>query len=159
MNLILIRHGIAEDAAPGQADAERHLTQQGRHRLRDALPGLRRLLAGQSTLVIWTSPKSRAAETAEILARGLSNRPVQVVPSLVSGDLTAFLATLAELPEKTSLIAVGHEPTLSLWSQDLCGTWLPFRKGAAAAIDISSFQPLNGQLLWFMQPRSLRQLK
>ncbi len=44
MQLILFRHGIAEDLKPDTTDDERHLTVRGIHRLRDELPGLRRLL-------------------------------------------------------------------------------------------------------------------
>ena len=42
MQLILIRHGIAEDAGPDQPDETRHLTAAGQKRLRDAVPGLLR---------------------------------------------------------------------------------------------------------------------
>ncbi|MDW7656278.1 MAG: histidine phosphatase family protein, partial [Bacillota bacterium] len=71
MHLILVRHGIAEDAGPGQPDADRRLTLQGKHRLSDAMPGLSRYLSGQKSIEIWSSPLSRAVETAEILANGL----------------------------------------------------------------------------------------
>jgi phosphohistidine phosphatase len=159
MYLILMRHGIAEDAGPGQPDADRRLTLQGRHRLNDALPGLRRFLAGQDAVEIWSSPLSRAIETAEVLADGLMAEKIRQLYEIASGDLKAFLLQAEKMPAQSTVIVVGHEPTLSLWSQELCGVWLPFKKGAAAAIDIQTVRPPTGQLLWFAQPKTLRRLK
>ncbi|MDW7659567.1 MAG: phosphohistidine phosphatase SixA, partial [Bacillota bacterium] len=75
------------------------------------------------------------------------------------GDLAAFLDHTEKMSAQSTVIVVGHEPTLSEWSQKICGVWLPFKKGAAAAIDIQSFRPPIGQLLWFAQPKILRRLK
>jgi phosphohistidine phosphatase len=159
MQLILFRHGIAEDAGPGQPDADRRLTAQGKHRLHDALPGLRRYLSGQDPVEIWSSPLCRAVETAEVLASGLITGKVRQLDEIVSGDLAAFLKQAEKMPAQSTVVVVGHEPTLSLWSQELCGVWLPFKKGAAAAIDIQALRPPAGQLLWFAQPKILRRLK
>ena len=159
MQLILFRHGIAEDAGPGQPDADRRLTAQGKHRLHDALPGLRRHLSGQDPVEIWSSPLRRAVETAEVLASGLMAGKVRQLDEIASGDLVAFLSQAEKMPAQSTVVVVGHEPTLSTWSHTLCGVWLPFKKGAAAAIDIQSFRPQNGQLAWFAQPKTLRRLK
>jgi len=43
MELYVIRHGIAEDAGPGQDDAERALTSDGEKKLRREVKGLREL--------------------------------------------------------------------------------------------------------------------
>lgn len=158
MQLILIRHGIAEDAGPGQPDETRHLTGVGQKRLRDAVPGLLRHLAGNSPIELWSSPLCRAAETADILAQGLRIESVRQIAALADGNLTAFLQQAAHRPSQATLIAVGHQPTLSNWAQTLCGVWLPFKKGAAAAIDMLSFQPPEGELVWFAQPKALRRL-
>ena len=43
MQLFVIRHGIAEDAVPGQDDASRELTEDGERKLKKIVKGLRRL--------------------------------------------------------------------------------------------------------------------
>ena len=159
MHLILFHHGIAEDAGPGQPDADRRLTAQGKHRLHDALPGLRRLLSSQNPVEIWSSPLRRAVETAEVLASSLTAGKVRMFDEIAAGDLAAVLAQAEKMPAQSTVVVVGHEPTLSTWSHSLCGVWLPFKKGAAAAIDMQSVNPLCGQLIWCAQPKTLRRLK
>src|SRR6185369_15832144 len=41
--LLLLRHGIAEDAAPGETDASRRLTGEGKRKLREVAAGMRAL--------------------------------------------------------------------------------------------------------------------
>src|ERR1051326_8244923 len=66
MQIYLLRHGIAEDAAPGQSDADRALTAEGREKLRRVLK--RAAAAGVAPGAILSSPLRRAIETAEIAA-------------------------------------------------------------------------------------------
>ena len=63
MQIYLLRHGIAEDASPGQADADRALTPEGIKRLREILKRAR--TASVAPTVIVTSPYVRARQTAE----------------------------------------------------------------------------------------------
>ena len=77
MDLILLRHGEAEDAThPGDPaeDAARRLTDDGKTKLSRSLPQLSLLLDDKKQLVIWTSPLVRARETAEILRDSLDLR-------------------------------------------------------------------------------------
>src|SRR5262249_54870533 len=64
MQIYLLRHGIAENARPGQADAERALTGEGRDKLRRVLKRAR--LADVSPAVVLSSPYRRAIETADV---------------------------------------------------------------------------------------------
>ncbi|NLO37541.1 MAG: histidine phosphatase family protein [Clostridiaceae bacterium] len=159
MQLIFFRHGIAEDLKPDTTDAERHLTVRGIHRLRDELPGFKRLLDRSAPLAVWSSPLCRALETAQILADEIGSVKVRTVPAILDGDLGELLRFAAYLEPSTQLIVVGHEPTLGLWSQALTGITLPFKKAAAAAIEWMDSQVPHGQLVWFCQPRTLRRLK
>ena len=66
MELYVIRHAIAEDAAPDQDDATRKLTPAGEKKLKAEVKGLREL--GWVFDRVLTSPWVRARRTAELLA-------------------------------------------------------------------------------------------
>lgn len=179
MDLILLRHGEAEDAAePADpvADAARRLTDEGKKKLARSLPQMRLLLDTKKQLVIWTSPLVRACETAEILRDCLAAQDMREPDKLseqefiASGDWPSFIEAAKTLGPATSLILVGHEPHWGHWSQRLCSCLLPFKKGAAACFDFDPFswdplgngQPIwkgQGQLQWFVQPRILKKMR
>src|SRR5579883_1178527 len=69
MQVLLLRHGIAEDGHAGQSDAERALTNEGRKKLRQVLQ--RAATAGVQPDLILSSPLKRALQTAEIAKRVL----------------------------------------------------------------------------------------
>ena len=69
MEIYLLRHGIAADAKPGQSDASRALTEEGREKLARVLG--RAGKAGMSPSLILSSPLRRAIETAEVAAQTL----------------------------------------------------------------------------------------
>src|ERR1035441_9919147 len=68
MELYLFRHGIAEEAAPGQSDAKRALTDEGRKKTAEVVAAARR--AGVEPSLIVSSPYVRAVETAQIAVEG-----------------------------------------------------------------------------------------
>lgn len=176
MDLILLRHGEAEDATDPADDAARHLTEDGRKKLARSLPQLSLLLDEKKELVIWTSPLIRARETTEILRDCLAARDFSVPDDLpqhefiATGDWPSFVQVAKTLGPATSLVLVGHEPYWGHWSQRLCNCLLPFKKGAAACFDFDPFtwDPLGngqaiwkgqGQLQWFVQPRILKKMR
>ena len=65
MIVYLLRHGIAEDPRPGQADDERALTDEGIERLTQSCKGYRRLVTEPTEL--HSSPLKRARQTARSL--------------------------------------------------------------------------------------------
>lgn len=152
MEIVLIRHGKAEERSDDRPDESRSLTAEGRRRLEKSLPGYRRFLGRQCPLLIWSSPLLRAVQTAEIIARELQIDEVGQHDFLASGDFSACLKALAGVEADTCLILVGHEPHLGEWSRLLCGLPLPFKKGAAAGFSLASLSPLLSELLWFAQP-------
>jgi phosphohistidine phosphatase len=155
MEIILIRHGKAEERSSGRADEGRCLTAEGRRRLEKSLAGYRRFLDRHNQILIWSSPLLRAMQTADIIAGALQIESVCPCDCLSNGDFSAFLAALAAVGKDTTLILVGHEPYLSEWSQQLCGLVLPFKKGAAAGFSLTALVPPSGELLWFAQPNIL----
>lgn len=116
MQLFVIRHGIAEDAGPGQDDASRELTDDGERKLKKIVKGLRRL--GVDFDRILTSPWRRATQTA-IALQPLCEDPPLSTDLLAQSPKAELLALIAELNETTAV--VGHEP----WLGELIA-WLAF---------------------------------
>jgi phosphohistidine phosphatase len=116
MHLYVIRHAIAEDAAPGQDDASRQLTTEGEKQLKKVVRGIRRLDIAFDRIL--TSPWLRAARTAELL-KPLCGEPPIETELLCQPPRSELLAQIAELGEDTAV--VGHEP----WLSELVA-WLAF---------------------------------
>jgi phosphohistidine phosphatase len=163
VDLYLIRHAIAEEAAPSGNDADRALTSDGKARMRRAAEGLRALEVRLDLLL--TSPCRRAAETAEIVARALGGVETQVLSELAAGaDISALLTALRPYRHVEALALVGHQPDLGLLaSQVMTGSPstcpLAFKKGGVACFEIPAPRgALRGDLLWLMTPKQLRAL-
>lgn len=137
MQLFVIRHAIAEDAAPGQDDASRELTEEGEKKLRRVVKGLRRLDIDFDRIL--TSPWLRATQTAMLL-RPLCEEPPLSTDLLCATPKAELLALIAELDETTAV--VGHEP----WLGELVA-WLAFgdtRHGEALALKKGGVTWLEG---------------
>lgn len=124
MDLLVIRHGIAEERVPHEDDAARRLTRTGERRIRGVVRGLRGL--GWKLDRILTSPWLRAARTAELLEK-LSRTEADVTELLVrspSAELLALVSESATTKKHHATAVVGHEP----WLGELVG-WLAFGDG------------------------------
>ena len=110
MQLLVVRHGIAEDHAESGRDADRELTPEGRERLQEIARALReRELRVERVL---HSPWRRAVQTAELLAplvEGSRQEAIVVCEALAAPPDGALLAEL----RGARLAVVGHEPWLS----------------------------------------------
>jgi len=116
MDLYVIRHAIAEDAAPGQDDAHRELTPEGEKKLRRVVRGLRALDVSFDRIL--TSPWRRAAHTATLLEPLCDAAPIES-DLLAQPPKAELLALIAEHAATTAV--VGHEP----WLSELVA-WLAF---------------------------------
>ncbi len=116
MQLFVIRHAIAEDAAPGQDDASRQLTDEGEKQLKKVVKGLKKLEIEFERVL--TSPWTRAAQTAAMLEPLCKQAPIST-GLLCAPPRSELLAQIAELGETTAV--VGHEP----WLSELVA-WLAF---------------------------------
>jgi phosphohistidine phosphatase len=116
MHVYVIRHAIAEDAAAGQADSDRELTEDGERKLRRVVKGLKRLDVELERIV--SSPWKRAWETAALLRPICDTAPV-ATELLTQSPRAELLALIAEKNETTAV--VGHEP----WLGELVA-WLAF---------------------------------
>ena len=115
VDLVLLRHGIAEDRIEGRDHPDRALTVAGRQRTQAVAETL--VARGLRLDRLVTSPYRRALETAELaLQAGLA-------PVLDTDDRLCPGASLAELVAdlKGRVGLVGHEPDLSALACDLLG--------------------------------------
>jgi phosphohistidine phosphatase len=125
--LLLLRHGIAEERDPGaspEQEAARPLTTQGRRRTRAVLE--RFTAAGLRADRLLSSPLQRACQTAELaIAAGMAEGLELAEPLAPGGDSLALLESLWGLewqgPAWNRLLLVGHEPDLGLLAARLLG--------------------------------------
>lgn len=156
--LVLFRHGIAEDAAERRVtDRQRHLTAEGRRRTQLAALGLARWLDGP--VEILTSPLVRAQETAAILADVMEAVP-QDLEALAPGEgASQLLGSLGASNHGVTRIAVGHEPDLSGCIAAVVGgeraSAFEVKKAAACGLSLDA---QGGAVRWLLPPRLLRQL-
>jgi phosphohistidine phosphatase len=166
MNLLVVRHAIAEDRAevgPGQPDDfARPLTPEGRAKMTQGARGLRTVVPELQVLA--SSPLVRARETADIIAAAY--RPIVpiVVPELAPGHTSKEVARWLERQDERGVVAiVGHEPGLSRTvSWLLAGgdrSVLELKKGAACLLALGdAVGPGCAALLWALAPTQLRAL-
>jgi len=121
MQLYVIRHAIAEDQMPGEADAKRELTSDGVKKMKRAVKGMRELDWKFDRIV--TSPWTRAVQTAallEPLLRTAGEDPIET-GLLAQSPRAELLALIAESTASDTTAIVGHEP----WLGELVA-WLAF---------------------------------
>lgn len=157
MEILLLRHGIAEDARPGQPDADRALTREGKQKLRTLLRRLAR--AGVRPALVVTSPYLRARQTAEI-ARDVLAPDAMIVPARALAPGSTPQEAWEEIrlyANQPSVLCASHEPLCSELAAFLLGApglGIDFKKGALMRIDLDGVGPRpRGTLRWFVIPR------
>ncbi|NLN88134.1 MAG: phosphohistidine phosphatase SixA [Syntrophomonadaceae bacterium] len=156
--LILVRHGKAEDRGRTINDNHRTLTDQGIKEFQQILPGLVSLIGTGQEVRLWSSPLKRAVQTAAMISDSLGIGTVHEFKFIGDGNWKAFSRQVAGQRLPGCLIVIGHQPYLSEWSASLTGLYLPFKKGSAAGFRLKTHSPLQGDLLWFLQPKAFRRL-
>lgn len=160
--IYLVRHAVAaERGKEWPDDTKRPLTERGIHRFKQEVAGLRRLDVAIQEII--SSPLVRAKQTADLLAAGLSGKPVvRILKALEPGHSpSTVMHQVARLARRHRIAIVGHEPDLGELAAHLLGASrpLPFRKGSICRIDMESFTSRHaGSLVWFVTPKMLREL-
>ena len=168
MELILIRHGQAGEAADwyaetGRSDDERPLTDEGSKRLRRAFRGLRRIL--ETPDQVYVSELTRAQQTAELMREAYLDLPLRTIPTLrpedAPQDTLEWLSKHSKPGQRIAL--VGHEPHLSallalLTLRENCAGALPLKKGGVAIVQLDELRAGGGELQAMLPPRVLRAL-
>jgi len=167
MNLLVVRHAIAEDAAEwargGGDETTRPLTSEGKKKMKKHAAALRRLVPDLDLLA--TSPFTRAAETAQILSAVYDKKRPVVVPVLAPGHGSAAVTAWLQTQSAHDTVAlVGHEPGLSS-----CVSWLiaglersalELKKGGACFLSLpEKIEKGGGILTWLLTPSQLRELE
>jgi phosphohistidine phosphatase len=151
--LCLLRHAHAGDPMKWSGpDAARPLTEKGR-RQSERL-GAFLAAAGFRPDAVLTSPKTRAVETARLVAAALDLN-VGVMAELGEVlDLESLDDLLHSAGDPSRPLLVGHDPDFSLLAAELAGlSELPIRKAALVRIDAA--RPLEqggGILRWLVPP-------
>jgi phosphohistidine phosphatase len=167
VELLVIRHGVAEEredfAATGKDDSLRPLTKEGRWKMERGAKALRQALP--SLDVIATSPFTRAAQTAKIVAAAYDDVGVEQVDALTPESRPQdFLAWLRKRDAGDRVAAVGHEPHLGalvywLLSGESVAGRIAMKKGGACLVELDprSRAPKATQL-WSLTPSIMRRL-
>lgn len=166
MDLYVMRHGKAEDRGTIPGDYSRNLTVVGRDEVRKIAGSLRDMRLHLDYIA--TSPLNRALQTAEILSKRLRvkgdlRKWDELKPE---GDPGAVYRRLSELPLESSVLIVGHEPSLSNLILDATGhtrearAGLVMKKAGLAKISVYSTNPrrFSGSLVWLLTPKLLKRL-
>ncbi len=152
--IYIVRHAIAEEAAPDGRDESRALTPEGRKKMKKAARGLVALDVAPARL--FSSPLVRACETAEILAGELGGLEIELTDALAPGVDERTLTRLVDAAAGEDVMLVGHEPDLS----EMLAYWLTgsrggfetdFKKGACACLAVDLLPPRGKAILeWLL---------
>lgn len=159
MTLFVLRHAIAEDAAWGQPDPSRQLTDLGRLKARRVLAHARSI--GVRPVSLLTSPYARAAQTATIAHEELRLQGAPLETSLLEPFVTVFdlWNGLREHASAGDLLIVGHNPQLSsliCWLIGARGDAVWLKKSGLAALNLGSAGPQpRAELAWLLVPRTV----
>ncbi|MDO9372224.1 MAG: phosphohistidine phosphatase SixA [Gammaproteobacteria bacterium] len=162
MKLILMRHAEAEpgDALHYPDDALRPLTAEGAKTQKKVAQALQRM--GVMPQRIFTSPRLRARQTAEITAQVLGLNNALEESDALGDDCSpdSVLALLRDYADKEIILCVGHEPDLSeLAGALLCSTYalrIKFVKSGVLGIRFEGEAGSGrGILCYFYRPRDL----
>jgi phosphohistidine phosphatase len=153
--LLLLRHGIAEERSPDRADAGRALTPAG---IRRTTAVLQRLVAlDLQCQRLLTSPLLRARQTAELaVAAGLAPELAQAEALAPEGDPWPLLSWPSGVDR---LALVGHEPDLGQLASALIGAApgaVELKKAGIALLRIDAAGPRpSGRLRLLIAPAQL----
>jgi phosphohistidine phosphatase len=155
LRLHLLRHADAGNPAGWHGpDDARPLSEKG---VRQA-ERLARLLeaAGFETDALISSPKVRAVQTAEPVARALGIE-VRIDERLASGlDTASATELLADAGNPRRPVLVGHDPDFSWLLSSLVGAEIGMKKGAMARVDVTDeLAAGGGTLRWLITPELL----
>lgn len=165
MDLLVVRHAVAEDRqaweATGEDDALRPLTREGARRMKRAARGLARVAPRIDLLA--ASPLARAVQTARILAPALGLEGFEEIPELEPGARPQALAAWLRSRRAGAVALVGHEPHLGhLVAWLVAGASrppLPLRKGGACLLRLRETARAGAaELRWLASPSLLRRL-
>jgi phosphohistidine phosphatase len=155
MILHFLRHGVAGSREEWRGDdALRPLTKKG---MQNMVSQAKSMAAMDLKLdLILTSPLARAFQTADIVADELEMGEKLVQDERLSPGfgIDDLAQVLKDYTDAENIMLVGHEPDFSQTIAALVGGGrVLLKKGGLARVDITSADPLQGELVWLLPPR------
>ena len=156
MKIYLMQHGKAfsEDQ-----DKQRRLTPEGEMDIQIAADVIKELEIRFD--LILTSTKTRAFQTAEIIAKSIGYDTKRITstdllnPTAPPEKIIPFLKGL----QAETVLIVGHLPCLAGLFKELTGGEIRFEMGALCCIEAEEPLKERGILLWYILPKHLRIIK
>ena len=149
MKLYFVRHGEAEDLAP--TDHSRELTERGKERINKSAQVLKRL--GINPKAIYSSPRIRAKQTAQIIADAL-DMEISITEEVNFGFDSSNIKTLIKkFNSNDEIMFVGHNPDMSQIVHKMAGASVSMKKGGFARIDVINHKTRRGDLVWLIAPK------
>jgi len=122
----LVRHAKAEDAQPGQADADRPLGRRGERECAEMRDWLARRMAHTTRPTVLVSPAARTRRTAELVV-GRAAGEQREEARIWNATAAALAMLIEECPG--DLVLVGHNPGLEQVQSALTGQLMPLPTG------------------------------
>lgn len=163
MLLYIVRHGIAIDRDDPDCppEAERYLTSKGIDKTREAARGF---LSMEAKLeAVFSSPYLRAMQTAEIFCDALKIPAGKIKKTDALKPEASPKLILDELSKMKldEAICFGHGPHVDELIAHVARAPRAFtemKKAGAACLEIKSFGPADGSLIWLATAHTLRDL-
>ncbi|MBU1273908.1 MAG: histidine phosphatase family protein [Proteobacteria bacterium] len=154
MEIFLMQHG---PSLPPEEDPQEGLSREGEKAVTATAVALARMGLRPGLMV--ASPKARARQSAEIVARVLN---YDLEDILISDDVKAMsepgdtLQFLAAHQQRAPLMVVGHLPNLAKVAGGLLSSrrqaTVDFKRGGICAIEVEELPRGQGKLLWYLPP-------
>lgn len=156
MEIYMMQHG---EALPKEKDPERGLSPEGKKQIELSAQALNRI--GVTFDLIISSPKKRARQTAEIVAKELGYPIDKIKVSETFEPLsppTEAISYLKSFIEKGSIFIAGHLPSLAEIASELISEkhiFIQFQMGCVCRIDVEELPTHKGRLIWHLMPQQL----
>lgn len=161
MKIYLIRHGEAIDHETNsvKSDEYRFLTVKGRMTTRKVAKNLKEELSLADK--IFTSPLTRAVQTAEIIATTIKYKnDVEIANELkIGSSMSKIIELIIEHSTMNAIVLVGHEPMMGMLVHTLSDKkdFYNFKKSGVCLIDFD-VKKEHGTYKWFLNPKTLEHI-
>lgn len=146
MKIILFRHSTAEKWSAKTDDFSRKLTEKGKLKAEKKARLLKKELLTCENIIVWSSPLTRAVQTARIICREITCRVMEQKEYIATGELERLVRDLQKLADDALVIITGHAPYLDIWCESISGTRIKLKKSGFVCIQLENLQPVRGTI-------------
>lgn len=157
MQVILIRHGKAQDSSLNIDDRKRELVEKGIETNKRVFNLLKEELGTDLSMTrVWASPLVRAQQTAAILCDVIGKPDFETYDFIAFGTNKQLEEAIYPQDLRSRIILVGHEPTVSQWTRHLTGEVHDFRTSMAVGITLSDGATREGTIDFMIDPKKVK---